>query len=803
MGTAPGRTEEKCSGAPLRRGGVPQKIYWEGINLNKISKKIVSLVTMAAFALPLIPAAAFAAGPANLNNSSFTVAKNTLAVNESVSVTLDVKDSDGATTNLDNARIWITEEGSDDVVVNAAIYSSTVNDWATYIKDGVFGLGQTAALKGDESFSVALPAVGDYVIHVGQAQTQPDGSTKVVEINGQCTVNVNEVIDQIDLAAQNGDMVFPNNSSTDSLVGNTDSTTVTLDKANLLPNSIIEYTLTGTAYSNKVAVAGETFNVTSNSDNLIVSDSTVTSKADGTFALSFKVAKAGNYKITLSNSDVNYTINVNYKTSPEDIKTVKSNGETLLAGTDTKNYIGENKPANYGAAVQFEITNNDGGIVTTDDAIDGEPAADATVANHSNFVEIVDKPDNSKLAASDLELVASGEYYTLKYVGNNAAQDLIPGEYEIKVSLLSGEYATAKMTFANYGTTQNVVLDMSAVPSNTSDSGYAVQSEAITDQVKLGRDVTVVAKYVDENGVKIVAQDAIYGFDGKAVDENRTGLANNEFATKADVAYNDTFIGSTITVTAVDKNEKQLASAELTVVDAYSENSLAFDKTNGLVDTDNNVTVSVVNADGDVVPVTGDITAYVEDQSNADADVTVKVAKNMTNGKDGKLILNSDKDTTADIVVAVKAGNAIYAGTLHYTFGECTGVGTSVVMFIGSTDTIVNNEVVSIDAAPYVKDDRTYVPLRALAQDFGATVDWDEETGDITVDGNGINVVLKVGETTYTVNGEERNMDVAPELDSAANRTLVPVRFVAEALGYTVTAMYAGDGTTSSVYFTM
>ena len=359
------------------------------------------------------------------------------------------------------------------------------------------------------------------------------------------------------------------------------------------------------------------------------------------------------------------------------------------------------------------------------------------------------------------------------------------------------------MTFANYGTTQNVVLDMSAVPNKTNDNGYAVQKETITDQVKLGRKVTVQAKYVDENGVKINAQDAVYGFDGKAVEENRSVLAANQFVTKADVAYNDTFIGSTITVTAVDKYEKELATAELTVVDAYSENTLAFDKTSGLVGSDNNVTVSVVDADGNVVPATGDITAYVEDQSNADADVTVKVAKAMTNGKDGKLILNSDKDTTADIVVAVKAGNAIYAGTLHYTFGECTGVGTSVVMTIGSTETLVNNEIVSIDAAPYVKADRTYVPLRALAQDFGAKVNWDEETNDITVEANGQTIVLKADETTYTVNGEEKTMDVAPELDTEANRVLVPVRFVAEALGYNVTALYAADGTTSCVYFTM
>lgn len=779
--------------------------------MNKISKKIVSLVTAAAFALTLVPAAAFAAGSADLDNSTFTVAENTLSANESVRVTLDVNDSTGAPVNLENARIWVTPEGSDDVVVNAAIYSTTVGDWNSYIKDGVFGLAKAATLASDESFSVAIPAVGDYDIHVGQAQTQPDNSTKIVEINGNGDVNVNEVVDRVDLSAQEGDKVFPSDSNIASLNGNEDSTTVTLDKANLLPNSIIEYTLTGTAYkcTNKTvtgvpetgatwqSIAGETFNVTSNSDNLIVSDDTVTTKADGTFDLSFKVAKAGNYKITLHNSDVNYTINVTYKTANDDIQTVVSNGETLLAGTDTKNYVGNNKPANYAAAIKFEITNNEGGIVTGADAIANEPAAKANDNNHSKFVEVVSAPEGSKLAASDIELVAAGEYYTVKYVGNDAAHDLIPGEYSIKISLANGEYAVANMTFANYGTTQDVVLDMTATTINA--PGESVQTETITNQVKLGRHVEVQAKYVDENGVKINAQDAVYGFDGKAVDT----YTATTFNTKPNVAYNETYIGSTITVTAVDKDAKKIATTELTVVDAYSENTLEFDSETGLVDTDNTVTVSVVDADGNVVPVEGDITVYVADQSNADADVTAEVAKDMTNGKDGKILLNSDLDTTADIVVAVDAGHALYAGTLHYTFGECTGVGTSVVMTIGSTETLVNNEIVSIDAAPYVKADRTYVPLRALAQDFGAKVNWDEETNDITVEANGQTIILKADETTYTVNGEEKTMDVAPELDTETNRVLVPVRFVAEALGYNVTALYAADGTTSSVYFTM
>lgn len=805
--------------------------------MNKISKKIVALVTMAAFVLTLVPFAAFAAPTAIgqdieldasylavVNGKDEAQATRTVETDELVTAKYFLNDSTGkavANTNLaDKGRavvFWATEKENDGFdkavsVLNVAASGNTV--------EGVAGSNakkMAIATQYGTEVQFSFDRTGTYYLHAGVLKeynaTPPADADynkdNIQELDVYSVVTVEkaaQVVDHVNLTAP--DAVFPGvgnvPANNDALWGRTDSTTVTLNNA-LLPNSIVEYTLTGVAQdTNNNIIAGETFNLTSNNDNLVLSKDTVTTAPDGSFNISFSLKKAGDYRITLHNSDVNYTINVVYDSTNADIKTVTSNGETLLAGNDTENYVGANRPANYADAVEFEITDPDGGVVTGRNALDNEPAARVRATNglnHADYLKVDSKPEGSKLAASDLILVANNDSYTLQYVGNDAARDLIPGEYTVTVSLLNGEYATAKMTFAKYGTTQSVVLDMTAVPI-AAGGGEAVQQEDITDQVKLGRTVTVLARYVDENGVKILVQDATYGFDGKAVD-NTVAPAVNRFNTRADEIFNESLFGTTITVTAFDSNKKEIASQELTVVDAYTENSLEFDKTTGAVDTNNNVTVSVVDANGKVVPVTGVLDAYVDAQSNADADVTVKVAKDMTNGADGKLILNSDKDTTADIVVSVKAGNAQYVGTLHYTFGDVAGAGTSVVMTIDSKTILVNNEMDTLDVAPYVKDSRTYVPLRALAQSFGAEVNWDEKTGEITVDGNGTKVVLEVGKTTYTVNDNEKTMDVAPELDSAAGRTLVPVRFVAEALGYTVTAIYGADGTTSSVYFTM
>lgn len=824
--------------------------------MNKISKKIVALVTMAAFVLTLVPAAAFAAQAnvaidnnikldasylAVVNGKDEAQATKTVETGEVVTAKYFLNDSTGkavANTSLaDKGRavvFWATEKETDGFDKAVSVLDVTESGANVEAVAGSNAKKMAIATQYGTEVKFSFDRTGTYYLHAGVLKTYTYNSDaseapkdadytedNIQELDVYSVVTVEkaaQVVDKVELTAQHN--VFPGTVNHDVLQGRTDSTTVTLNNA-LLPNSIVEYTLTGVASecTNKVngtiptqgaqwaTLAGETFNLTSNSDNLVLSKDTVTTAPDGSFNISFSLKKAGDYRITLHNSDVNYTINVVYDSTNADIKTVTSNGETLLAGNDTENYVGANRPANYADAVEFEITDPDGGIVTDAAALNDEPAAHVNGAgglNHSDYLKIDSKPEGSKLTANDLILVDNNDSYTLQYVGDDAARDLIPGEYTVTVSLRNGEYATAKMTFAKYGTTQDVVLDMTAFPTN--GDGDAVQNEDITDQVKLGRTVTVQARYVDENGVKIVVQDATYGFEGKAVDNSTDtwwDTAWNQFRTRADQIFNESLFGTTITVTAFDSNKKEIASQELTVVDAYTENSLEFDKTTGAVDTNNNVTVSVVDANGKVVPVTGVLDAYVDAQSNADADVTVKVAKDMTNGADGKLILNSDKDTTADIVVSIKAGNAQYVGTLHYTFGDVAGAGTSVVMTIDSKTILVNNEMDTLDVAPYIKDSRTYVPLRALAQSFGAEVNWDEETGEITVDGNGTKVVLEVGKTTYTVNDNEKTMDVAPELDSAAGRTLVPVRFVAEALGYTVTAIYGADGTTSSVYFTM
>lgn len=126
---------------------------------------------------------------------------------------------------------------------------------------------------------------------------------------------------------------------------------------------------------------------------------------------------------------------------------------------------------------------------------------------------------------------------------------------------------------------------------------------------------------------------------------------------------------------------------------------------------------------------------------------------------------------------------------------------TRVVMTIGAKTMQVNDGRVPLDAAPLIRDDRTFVPLRALAQAFGAEVHYDAKTRKITVRQADKRLEMTVGSKSYRADGVTGAMDVAPFIVKEAGRTMVPVRFASQALGYRVDVETKG-GLTDRVIFT-
>lgn len=92
------------------------------------------------------------------------------------------------------------------------------------------------------------------------------------------------------------------------------------------------------------------------------------------------------------------------------------------------------------------------------------------------------------------------------------------------------------------------------------------------------------------------------------------------------------------------------------------------------------------------------------------------------------------------------------------------------------------------------------VPIRALAESFDAEVNWDNDSRTVTINFDGdTQIVMTVGETTYTVDGAEATMDTEPVIQG--ERTYVPIRFAAEGMGFSVTPLYDSNNLTASVVF--
>jgi len=97
---------------------------------------------------------------------------------------------------------------------------------------------------------------------------------------------------------------------------------------------------------------------------------------------------------------------------------------------------------------------------------------------------------------------------------------------------------------------------------------------------------------------------------------------------------------------------------------------------------------------------------------------------------------------------------------------------------------LLDGTALTFDVPPQVIGGRTLVPLRAIFEALGAEVNWNEANQTVTATKDTTTVVLTIGSTSPTVNGQTVTIDVPASV--IGGRTLVPLRFVAESLGVTV-----------------
>ncbi len=748
-------------------------------------------------------------GMAMANASDFgAVVGGTFTNEASVAVDTDLtakfyindNSEDATADTLKNVVVWVKDNSTQQLTKVAKIDKATGMVDTNGYKIGTVGNG--------DQLKIQFGATGNYTIYAGNGATLADAQKN--PIRGSITVDVTDdtTVESIDNVQAK---IYTKNANgtrtlldTKNLTFN-DSNTAVLkltDVEKFRYNGIDEIDLSGIAKDeNGKAAKKQTINFTTTREDVIEfvnpttdahNDSDYTEN-DGVFETTFTMQDAKNGIITITDAatGLEYSIRViAVETTAVDINRTLTGGY-VLAGTDSNWDDFTNRL--FTDAVQFEVLNDKNEKVTGH--IDGI------------VIDVDGQPAGATLTGADFELVDSGNgVYTLMYVNPDETK-LIPGKYEVRVALpgVKGDEATVTFTAAKFGKAQDTVLDVFASDHNWTWGNPNEEIMTVDDQITLGQTVGVVAQYVDANGIKIKADDVTYGFNG--------GLAvvdpmpkDGFFSTPADIPANQSLLGTEIEIVAFNTAKHQLVTKTLTVVPSYTDKSLEFDPVQGPTNEDNKVTVSVVDENGKVQQVEGTLDAWVADQSNEDAKVSVDVNNkrphDVQDGK-GSLTVYSDQETTADITVVVKAGNEAYYGTLEYTFGaEDPLADYTVVMTIDSTEYVVNNNVITGDAAPYIDDAwRTMVPIRALMEAFDAEVVWDEENPDVvTINFDGdTQIVMNVGDEAYTINGVDGEMDTVPVNNNG--RVYVPIRFVAEGIGFHVTPLYNADGLTASVVF--
>lgn len=105
----------------------------------------------------------------------------------------------------------------------------------------------------------------------------------------------------------------------------------------------------------------------------------------------------------------------------------------------------------------------------------------------------------------------------------------------------------------------------------------------------------------------------------------------------------------------------------------------------------------------------------------------------------------------------------------------------------------LNNQLLHTNQSPVIKNNRTLVPLRTIAEALDASVDWNQNTQTVTIQSSNKTIKIPINSHNVLVDGKEIFIDAPAQLMN--NTTMVPLRFVTEQLG----AYVSWDNTSYSI----
>ncbi len=186
-------------------------------------------------------------------------------------------------------------------------------------------------------------------------------------------------------------------------------------------------------------------------------------------------------------------------------------------------------------------------------------------------------------------------------------------------------------------------------------------------------------------------------------------------------------------------------------------------------DTDDEVSGMIMGEDRwiDVEPIT-----FTSIGKKAMLKVTINASR-VPSGTEavGRIIISTQNEVCQQVSVEVKIA---------------TEPRIEISMIIGESIAYVNFRPVELDVAPYVSSKgRTLVPLRFISETFGAKIQWIADEKKIIIERFDKSIIMWIGKTEYKVDGIARSISTPPEIKDG--RTMVPFRAIAEAFGADVT----------------
>lgn len=421
-----------------------------------------------------------------------------------------------------------------------------------------------------------------------------------------------------------------------------------------------------------------------------------------------------------------------------------------------------------------------------------------------------------------------GENDELAYQQYDKDGDAVPGtntKYVDITSVKDGKFtftksfdedtASVKFTFERNG-----VADKDLTATVKLESPYGEFKELVLDfgttVIKQGETLTGKLYYVNTDGKRTDITDEADSYNVVTTDSDALESSNSPDTPTVTIA-DDATLGSKVNILAFYNNKP--VNASLTVIDDAEPGKVKMNITSGSIVTEKEdqigVAFTLLDNNGKTMklsfrPTNVDIRWI--DSSVSDPGFSVIATDGTTILLQTKGVLNTalacKKPCTGkfEITFTDDKGHAYQVVSDTFTFkdpdAEPEGA-EKVVVTIGSTTMQVDGKNKTIIAPPIIDNGRTYVPLRAISEAFGATVDWKQATNLITIDRGDTHIVMTPYKLAYTLNGQEKMMDVAPYISTAYASTMVPVRFIADAFGFDSIPEYNADNTTRAVTFTV